>query len=328
MSRIASPVFNGAPTDDLAAVDVYGEVSPEVKNNFVSAYSSFSEDLTSRLGQQRETLTDLMSDIKNKEIGIKTAAERLKGILTGARSELNSFTDGFKERLGTALMPTGSDYDYVQAKVDDIYRTIRTGDTSSATGIMSMMKDLTGNSLFSAFDIGAEIGLISVALEEISKWEIPELIDDALDYFDDEDAKRQAVQRSSSQIMNTGDIDSIERLINQVGADALTAENPDFALNLVRRYTFKVGESVADYPVRLTQLVRVLDQLDPEWLYTLRNGEQVYQLKTLLFASPDVITLLSSAPEYRTPVLTAPHYPVKDAKTLLRSMYPSIAIVA
>jgi hypothetical protein len=326
MSRIATPVFNGAPTDDLAAVDVYGEVAPDVKNKFVSTYSAFSNELSQQLGQSRDSLGDLFSAVKNREIGLKTASDRLKGILTGARADFTSFTGSFKDRLAESLAPSGGDYDYVQAKVDDIYRTIRTGDTSSATGVMSMLKDLTGNSLFSAFDVGAEIGLISVALEEISKWEIPELIDEALDYFDDEDSKRAAVRRSSSRLMNVGDIDSIERMINQVGASALTADNPDFAINLVRRYQFKVGETVNDYPARLAQLVRVLDALDPTWLMTIRNGESVYQLKTLQLASADAKTLLSTSPTYRVPALIAPHYPLRDVTQLMRSMYPMIAI--
>jgi hypothetical protein len=189
-----------------------------------------------------------------------------------------------------------------------------------------MLNDLSGNAILNRFDIGANVALLTAVLEEIDKWEVPEFVDEVMKYFkkDSEDAVFLATANSANQLSLNGDIDTIEAILRHTDPSSLTRDVPDFAYRLLARYTFKNGETVADYPRRLEQLIRILDLLQPNWLYVTRGERQVYSYAVLQGASPDAKTLLSTSDVHRIAVLTAPNYPVRSALSIMESMYPLV----
>ena len=326
MSRIANPVFNGSPLDDLQAVDVYNEVADSVRNSFTTQFSAFGQSLQDSLGQLTGGLGSLRSDLQNGATNVTNATQRIKDTLRGARGDLDKLRDGLMNGI---IESTGVDVDglkELKVSIEGEIRRFKAADLDSAKGIMSLARDLTGNDVFNLVDLGAEVGLFRGVLEEVSAWGIPELVDSVLGEIDDPLIRRQVVQASTGVLGTNGDIDSIEAILNQVGAAPLTAGRPDFPKRVLQRYKFKKGTTPENYPDRLAQLVGVMNRLQFDWLWTQRNGEAVWNLSVIQHASADARTLFLSTDEYRTPMLIAGHYTAVPVTTLMRDTYPGIAV--
>lgn len=322
MSRIANPVFNGSPTDNLTAADIYGEVSDTVRNSFTTQFSAFGQSLQENLGQVRGSLTKIGQQLLDGSLTVDDAKARLKSSLRGARGDLDNLREGITESI-----IDGMGGNELKVAMESGYQSFRGADLDSAKGVMSLMRDLTGNQVFDIVDVGAQVGLFRGVLEEVSAWGVPELVDSVLTEVDDPKMRREVVQYSTNSLAQGSDIDSLEMILNQVDASALTANRPDFPKQVLQRYTFKKGTTPADYPERLSQLVGVMNRLQFDWFWTRRNGENVWNLGIISSASDDARRLFYSDPEYRTPALIAEQYPEKDTRSLMRSMYPGIGLV-
>lgn len=327
-SNLRRPTFDGSPLDELQVVDVYNETAADVKNAFTSNHTAFAKSLTESIGNQRSDLASLFKDVREGEVGLKTGLDRTTDLLRGARGEIQNIKSSMKERINDVMnSPPVSTYKMVKTQVAGIQKTIRSADLKTVGGVVDMLNGVSGNELLTRFDIGAHVGLLTATLEEIDSWEVPEFVDSVMGYFKDEKGEEVvflAVANSAPRLAYNGDIDTIEKILNHVDPASLTRDVPDFAQRLLRRYRFKNGETPADYPRRLTQLVNVLDQLQPNWFYIQRNGHQIYNFSVMQNVSADAKTLLATSDEHRIAVLTAPEYPPETANSILRSMYPLV----
>lgn len=192
---------------------------------------------------------------------------------------------------------------------------------------MALLRDVTGNDIFSVLDLDAEIGIFRGVLEEVSAWGVPELVDSVLGEINDPFTRRRVVQASTARLSQRADIDSIDNILNHVDASALTAGRPDFPRQVLQRYRFTPGTTPADYPARLAQLVSVMDRLQYDWLWTYRGSEAVWNLSLIQHASDDALQLFYSDAAYRTPALMGSDYPARDVRSLMRSMYPGIGLL-
>lgn len=331
--RISRPVFNGTPLDDLSVVDVYDDTVGAVTNNFKSEYSAFSKSLSDTIGKQTSDLGSLFTELRSGDVGLKTGLDRVRETISGARTNINNLSNEFKSRID-AIMDVDIPPQYfkeMKTNVMGIYKTIRNADLDNIKGITGMLGELTGNDLFDALDIGAEVALITATLEEIDSWEIPEFIDEVMEFFGKNkspEAASIAVTRSSNYLSLYGDIDTIDTILKHVDPSTLTREVPDFVERLLSRYLLKFNETAEHYPMRLEQLLRILNLLQPNWLHTERRGQQVFNLAVLQAASPDAVLLLSFDEDIRIAVLTAPNYPRREGVSIMREMYPYIPLPA
>ena len=172
----------------------------------------------------------------------------------------------------------------------------------------------------------AHVSILKGAVEELAAWNVPELVDAYLTSIEDPAVKREVIQRSTDRLSQTGDINSIEAILNQTDPAALTAGRPDFPKQLLQRYQFEDGTTPADYPARLAQLVSVMNRLQWDWIETQRGGETVWNYAIVPFASDDARQLLLSDDRYRVPVLTAEYYPERDVASIAKGLYPLIAL--
>jgi len=328
MSRFASSSFTGAPTDELAAVDVYGKVNNETRNAFQSTISAFGQSLEESLGRATSALGEIRDTLNKGVYDPERAKSRLNDVLKSARGQVGKLSETLQsDILGTLGVPL-ENTEQLRAKINGVVETIEAGDASSASGVVSLLKDITGkNDLVTLIDQEANVSVIQAALSEVSRWGIPGLVDEVLANSSDEVAT-QAVQRSIRQL-NASDIDTIEVLLARVGPSVLTAIKPDFPVQVLRSYRFPKGTTPGDYSERLSQLVDVMDQLMPTWFTTHRGttDQDVMNLAVINQASDDARLLFISSEPYRTPALIADNYPETSAKALLKRMYPLIAIV-
>jgi len=325
MSRIARPAFNGSPTDSLQAVDVYGEVSDSVRNKFTTQFSAFGQSLQESLGRVQNQLIGVGNQLNAGTVDYATATQRVKSILRGARGDLDTIGDDLKDSIleGVGIDPTKAKQ--LKVNLESGVQRIRDADLNNAQGVMALLRDVTGNDVFSVLDLDAEVGVLRGVLEEVSAWGVPELVDSVLSEIDDPEVRRQVVQASTDRLSQDSDIDGIEAILNQVDASALTANRPDFPKKVLERYKFTSGVTPDQYPDKLAQLVGVMDKLHPDWFWTRRGGEDVWNLSIIRTASDDAKQLFYSDPDYRTPALIAPLYPEKEFTALARKLYPGIA---
>lgn len=329
MSRIAKSTFTGAPTDKVATVDVYGTTTAEQRNALIPTDSVFQQALPTKLApipganQNTEGRVDLADGRK-----------RLMQTLKGGRSNFDSLSEEMKQNLLRNLdgggQKTSGDPTYakfLRAESQSGSLTLASSDYNSAKGVAAMLRDLTSSELFEVADLGAEASVLHAAIEEMSKWGVPELIDDVLKDIEDEKLKKEALRRSARTISASGDIDLIEKVIRQVGVSPLISHRPNFPEQVLRSYRFKQGITPSEYPDRLEQLVWVMDRLQPDWFWTTRGEEQVWNLAIIAGASDHARELLLTTEPYRSAILTATFYPKTSTRQLMRSMYPMIALV-
>lgn len=72
----------------------------------------------------------------------------------------------------------------------------------------------------------------------------------------------------------------------------------------------------------MVKLEQLMSLLKPNWFWTNRGNERVWNLGTMSTASEDAVTLMLSSPTYRDAMLTAPFYIPMRTQELVDSMYP------
>lgn len=348
---IARSVFSGGPSDKIANVDIYGDVDPTIRNEYRSNFTAFSSGLLDGLGgtgritqavgggirdvldTQTVGISGALSDLKMGNIDQAGAVQRVRSALTTSRNSVGSVKDQLTRSVVSGLTgtPLGQVGDAVRnnsldISVGGVLRSITGHNPETAKGIAGILSDVVGSELFEVIDVGVESSILKGAIETIVAWGVPELVDDVLNTIENERLRRQVISNSSRLLAFTADIDSVEAMIRSAGASALTAKNPDFARMLLMRYQIPRGETPSNYPIRLTQLVWVLDQIQPNWFTVSRGNDEVWNLAVIRDASPDALVLFSTDVTYRTPALIASNYPRRHVRDLMRSMYPLIAL--
>lgn len=323
--RIAQGAFTGAPSDNLAAVDVYGQIDNQRRNDFTSAFTAFGQDLLSGLGRQSRQIADIASEVGRGNTD--AARRRLQGVLRSSRGELSQLGEDLqKDMLGNVALDSDT-LDDVQVAVADTVRTIQTSrGVEDTRSLMRILNDVSGQQeLFQVLDLEGQNAIFQSALEEVSNWGAPDLIDDILNQVEDEEQRRTIVRRSAQRI-NPGDIAAVEALLSHTEATVLIADTPDFPQRVLQQYRLPQGTTPGDYSDRLTQLVEVMDQLQPDWYETTRGETTVKNLAVLRVASGDAKEVLSSDATYRDATLIAEHYREEAPRSLLQDMYPQIAL--
>ena len=328
MSRIASSVFNGSPLDQLAAVDAYKTTDASLRTRFQSSFNAFTQNFANALGGQQSALRNVLGTLTSDgEFDVSLAKDRFNRIMTSSRSQVQKLSDDLQSEILGNLGIDDATARNLQIKIGQSVQQIENGTFHNTAGIVAMANDLSGEELFKLIDAEAEIGVFQGVLDQVIQWRIPEAIDRVLANINDPVTRRRVVQRSTSRLATSGDIDGIETFLKHSDPYALLSQRPDFPRQVLQQYRFRGDITPADYPAKLDQLVSVMNQLNPEWFQTTRGEESVVNLSYIAYASDDALTLLNSSETYRSAALTGPNFPQKTFKSLLRDMYPLMPIV-
>lgn len=336
MGKLASPSFDTGPSDKVTMVDVYNTVDSTTRNNLTSLISSFGQGLEDILGASKSALGKLKNEITDGGINLDQAKDRVARALTGSRGDIQYLAEKVQNSIFTELTGTapGTNYvrkasqiaDQVKILTGQGERLMYNDNYTNVNSVLRFVSDITGSQVFKALDMGATGALVTGAISTMAAWGIPELMTDLL-RDQSKEFRYYTVKRSAAQVAAMGDIDSIEALIDSAGAEALTAEVPNFAEQLISRYVFKPGVKPDQYPAKLAQLVKVLTALKYDWFWTTRGAQQVWNLTVIAPASPDARKLLMTNSTYKPAVMIAGKYNVQSMRTVAKQMYPYLPLV-
>lgn len=295
----------------------------------------------------RSAITDISEMLERSIMSELTGTDEATGYVRGASAMVDS----------------------VKLVYDGVVRTFINGDYKNVSGVVGFLSDLTGNSLVKTFDLGAQAALVKGIIGEISDWGIPQLVDDALgatwnqrenryDYEYDDQFRFSVTKRASDSLSPTTSLEVIERLMLHGGTKALIAENPSFPDQLLNGYVLPEGcVAGGPYPVMIPdpnnvegppipdpsgvqiksnyydqghRLIKILNELKPEWFYVNQNvfngtewkTDTVWNLQYLAGASEPAKQVLVTDPDLFTAIVVAPFYRVESGLMLLKQMYP------
>jgi len=341
MSKPATTAFNGGPNDKLKTVDVYGEPTAATQNNNEPEDSAFNQALTKAYTKTKEYGSDVKQRAGETAMTPASARSNIKGALGGSKGSVDNLGTEISRVMfgdiqeGSSMDVPGAERNYY--KVFELSRKNTEGDVDSylvkgqepmtVKSVMAMAQDVTGSKSFTGSALDSEAAILHGVLIQLDEWGVPELLEDVLEDIKNKALLAEVARRSAMRLAQSGNIDAIESLLKKIGAEAMVAQNPMMAETLLNMYRFPIKQTPADYPARLIQLVWVMDQLKPGWLWTYRGLELVWDLSVLTRISDDAKKVFSTDEAYRTPVAIAGLYRRQTAHSLLSKMYPLMPLV-
>lgn len=365
MAALTLPSFMGGPEDKAKVIDAYSEVSPALRTSLTSKVSGFSSGLGDIFNKTVGITKGIGNKLRLDAVDLPSAKRRIEGTLKGSRADIINLSSSMEKLIMGELTGTDTNTNYVKTVTDvargvqimaadgkQLVKGFKDGDYGQLSAMVGFMSDLTGNPSLKMFDLGAEAAILRGVIEEVSAWGIPSLVDSVMVGQNDK-TKYAVIKRSADTISYTSSLGMVESfagvmstwpmIVNpadptgplipdpafvpkNIGANALTAATPDFAAKYIANFVFDQGVTVDQYPAILARLVVLMDKLKPDWFWTRRNSESVWNLGVLRNASENATSLFLSSVGYRDAILTAPFYETTAPQSILQSQYPLIAL--
>jgi hypothetical protein len=350
MAAIALPSFLGSPEDKTKVVDAYAETSSELRTALSSKITSFSSGLGGIFDKTVGIAKGIGEKLRTDTIDLPSAIKRVQGALKGSRADILKIAGSTEKLIMGELTGTDTSTNYVKTATDvarglelmvgdgkQLIDSFKNGGYNQVSAMVGFISDLTNNPNLKLFDLGAEAAILRGVVDEVSAWGVPSLVDTIMKDQPDR-TKYTVIKRSAETISASSSLDVLlayanvssslntgtpeKPLYQNIGANALNANTPDFATRVLSNFAFVAGITVADYPSQLAKLVQLMDKLKPDWFWTTRGNDRVWNLGTIGTASENAVTLFLSSPEYRDAILTAPYYSPARVQELVNTMYP------
>lgn len=371
MVSLAIPTFTGIPDDTIKKIDAYKDVDTSLQNSLVSKISAFDTNLDGIIHGSLSTLSGIGDKLAKGEIDPLWAQERIRSALGGSRSAISDIAQTLENEIFGDLTGTdaGTGYvrganqmaDSVKLVMDGVTRTFIQNDYKSVSGVVGFLRDLTGNQLIETFDLGAQAALVRGVLSTVTKWGVPELVDEAFgakwntekdiwEYEYDDEFRFSVTKRASDNISPSTSLAVINTLMLHGGDKALVADNPDFPSQLIAGYVLPEGcvaggpypvdpakpygdQTQSNYAYEGWLLKDILNRLKPDWFYTKRTyatgvanapfaTDTVWNLQSLPRASEAAKAVLSTDKDLQSALLAAPFYRVESGIAMMKLMYP------
>lgn len=326
---IPSTLFQGMPTDELAAVDAY-EVQDEVGvvNNFRRKAIDGIESLKNSIVDFdlnefiiREDISQLLltgdvEQIKRDGLGILAKnAERMiadiaPGLLDGITDGIKSVADKVLESDAVTWIKDGSEGILSSVKNSDLVKGMSTlldevKDSKFVTGAV----DLVSQSV-----ILGELGSLAVDLG------IPEFAEAWVDKAHDS-VKDVVWSKVGSSALFKSDLITLNKALDNGGGMFLERYVSNPANTLLSNFKYQVSDTLDDsLSTSFGSLKSTLDKLDPKWDKTVVDGQERMKLDNFFDISFDAKLVLSTDDIYRPIVNTASAIGKKFHKEVLSDM--------
>jgi len=329
-SIAAGTIFSGFGTDDVLGVDVYKQDTSAPQNSVWDAAKKAAGDTANAIRKRPGLLSDLASIAISAKTGGDKASmtARLAGILgQGGAGPLGELSSSVQNTMFAGLGLSPETAKGVKLAIGEAVTLTSSGNLTDAQGLASVVSRITGNSeLFKAFDLEAQAAMFSAIFNEAINLGVPSMLDMLKEYASDPSVWENAYVASAPQAMLNGDLDTLAKIISEVGANAVLGETPDAINLIISNYKFGRGITPDMHPAILAKMIAVLVSLNPYWDTYLRAGVRVINFGVFTTASEDSITLFKTSDFYRPTILVAPNYPAFDLVELAKVDYPGASI--
>jgi hypothetical protein len=346
-TKAATSVAITRPKDVLAAVDARSSTTsqaltkpPANQNNFLTQ----GLDKLKNSGLDAKDLGDVIS-IKDGKLGVdirqagprvdQVAGSSISGIITSDNQDVKA-----RALAGIAGLYGDDQITSIITDTGNILRIDKNTDTSSARSLVgAVSRLLSDTAIGTAVDQSAYLSTGRALLEAAISMGMPEMIDALKNKFeDDREAKAKLINGVKGVILRS-DLDTLDKIIGWIGVSGVLSKVPDAVQLLLAAYAFPPGTTPEKYAECKTNLLNMLNRLNPNWLYTDFQGVQVYNFEVFTRASFNAVTLLNLdtvdtikdsngviANPYLVPTLIAPQYRVVDLQELTLKKYPQLGL--
>lgn len=199
-------------------------------------------------------------------------------------------------------------------------------DTNRAAGIMSLVNSISGNSeLAKVLNMESQFSVLKDLMGMASVYKIPELIDTLLDKFDSDEEKARFLLTSAPDAFRNSDIALIDKIMDANSPELVKAKVGDPVGILLINYRLPLGfdkTNPASYTSASTELINVLNRVDPYWDSTNRNGVMVSNIAPFAVANADALLILSTVTIYAERCMLAGTYRLDSIINISIKNYP------
>lgn len=335
MASIANTFFSGLPTDKVGVVDVYNKPEIDLLSNVVGGVGTTLNNAFTRLKKSGFNLADLakMVDLKQPDgINVQEAEKRLNQMLGVNITSIKGMSPSQQLSTVSKLVGlSGINPNQLNTVGGGVLKVANGVQADNVNGILNGLKTILGSDVITnVIDTTAQMGFLTTMLDYSVNYGMADAIKSIIAKLNESKYYNRLALPSIVGSFNTailmGDLDTVESMIDSVGANTLLAYYPNAVNLILRNYAFKNETTVFEYDALLEQLLRVLVSLNPEWATRTKNGESVSSLTVFQNIGRSARTLLMRDESYRTAIMVAPTYPPATKLTLLKKFYPMIAI--
>lgn len=336
MRSTLAPTSVSMPADQkLLVKDVYEVEGGQGNTSVVDVLKDVGSDITKSIRTTPGVATRIAQMAVEAKTGRLTTAGALMkvGQLLGGR-QLN---DKLSNKLVSGISNTfGMDprlTDHVMTVVkDSLGNQSRTYNQrgmggESATSLVSMLQRVLGDhELIGSLDLGAEAAMIGELLNQSVRAGIPSAVDALLRSAADDNQRRYIVTRNISPILFSGDIATMEAVLNHVSPSSVASLRPNFSTEFLANFKLPVNTRKDEHLSYKTRIITLLDRINPNWPVGLRNGIPMYTLEPFSRASRDSKVVFAASRDYSMQMLVAEKFTAKTVQSLIKGQYPYFPI--
>ena len=273
-------------------------------------------------GRSIESIMALPKKLKENPFGTVEeffGAKSIGGVNVGEWAKKAGMS--YKEALGMYNMVKNNDWTSFQGIMNGLEVIGRTELASPLGKLVNGFIDITATSAF----------LGSLAREAVKLGNQP-LVKEVMKYFKDKRHGKKHLNAAMYGAAVASDMANMDYILEYVGSDETRSNNPILIRWILQHYSLDGlyrADKIDEYRDRL---INLLNKVDPEWYYEMRDGEKVTKLEPFLWATHDAIKLFLHQPangdktyDFQTEIMIAKVYPVQDIKQMIMRQYSEIA---
>lgn len=327
-NKVASSLFKSGPVDALLTVDHYKQKANTTLNQLPDILKNFSTDAAATLRKNPGALKSIMKDVASAASGKLSKADALLriGKSLGSGGLIKTLTGGMQNTMFETFDKFGVSKETVSSIMGATKTGVKmymSGNLDDATGLARLAKELTGKSdVFNVFDLAAEAAMASTIIDYAIKSGATDLLDDVIASSSDKSVGYYAYRTNYPVAVLTSNIDALKKMGDTLTPGGVLGTLPDACKRILMFYKFADNTTPAQYDQRATELLEVLNHIDPNWAKYTRNGAVVDNLEMFTYASTHAVVLLGRMEAYKLPIMIAPTYRSAALTSFLKQWYP------
>lgn len=363
MAKSVATKFSTTPEEEIFGVDPFAAMANTTLNTIVGKSGSFGNGISNLMGAAGNIATaagivsfvstgkldkDYIVDKLGSTLKIDTTFlaktpianagkllqsmglvdEKTANLLTGKDSSMSlvdiytTAHNGYKttvknvKKVGDGFEQMGKDFEkYIK---DDLFDSF-----SSFTNALNSINPEIAN-FVNTIGMGEELALLRDVVNQSVALEIPGLVDSIIRDIKDEDVQKAVLVQALPNAVDNGNLELMAVTLDLVSADTITGIYPEIVNDILKGYKDSTETINLTLAEKGDVLFGILDKIDPKWLYTVRNGTEVYNLDVFKTMSDSAkkITIHSNRDDVRTLAMIGHHFKPEAPLVVAKRYYP------